>query len=109
MLHGLFIVHPELKDIVPTEFQGNAYHLVMPQESVPFTCYYVLYQKTKIVVTSLYSLWFECRYCNGEYEVHCLARDKLKLPQHPLPGINFNTLFAISEVHTRPPTLAPEE
>ena len=38
-----FRVYPELKDVVPADFRGDAYHLTTPQEGVPFTGYYAPY------------------------------------------------------------------
>src|SRR5260221_5536791 len=41
-----FRVYPELKDVVPADFRGDAYHLTTPQEGVPFTRYYTPYPGT---------------------------------------------------------------
>jgi len=100
-----FKVNPEQTDTVPAEWRGNAFHLMTPQQGVPFTGYYAPFRLTKIAVTNVYGVWFEFCYCEGEYEAHRLAQAELHLPLCPLSGIQMRALEESGEGPTRAPTL----
>jgi len=81
---------PEPKDSIPAEFTENVQHLLSSQETgAPYTGYYARLNNALVSVSNIYGVWFEVRVQGNKFECFRLARNELRLKNHPLPGINF--------------------
>jgi len=97
---------PEPKDSVPAEFTENVWHLLSSQETgAPYTGYYARLNNALVLVSNVYGVWFEVHVQGDKFECFRLARNKLRLKNHPLPGINFILLEQSGEP-SQPPSRA---
>jgi len=84
---------PEPRDSVPAEFTENIRHLLSSQETgAPYTGYYARLNNALVSVSNVYGVWFEVRIQGNKFECFRLARNELRLKNHPLLGINFISL-----------------
>jgi len=85
-----FNTTPKPKDSIPAEFTENVWHLLSSQDTgAPYTGYYARLNNALVSVSNVYGVWFEVCVQENKFKCFWLAQNKLRLKNHPLPGINF--------------------
>jgi hypothetical protein len=87
----------EPQDYIPDEYTRNLKHLILGQDSAPWTGYYATYQGAKLAVSNLFGVWFKIELQGNKWAATCPTQESLKLKHEALEGINVPELIKSGE------------